>query len=127
MPNYPLCIRKPEPGAWEINAFPPFSNLGRVLAKVQQDGAILVTPSWSTQPRLPQLLEIVIEHPRLLKPGKDLVQLQGEARCGGPLHSKLVTIILGQPSNEPSSNMTAHCDDGESFVVQGKSIPLLLM
>ena len=64
-----------------------------------------------------------------------------------PLHSKLallVTIISGQPSKvqayqerlqpsfvmrgerESSSNKTAHCVDGESFVVQGKSILLLL-
>ena len=71
-----------------------------------------------------------------------------EARCGAPLHSKLallVTIIPGQPSKmqayqqqlqpsfvipgekETSSNMMAHCDDGESFVAHGKSIPLLLL
>ena len=82
----------------------PFIILGRVLAKVQQDAAtgILVTPFWSTQLWFPHLLEIVIEHPRLLKPGKDLLQLPGKLDVVHPLHSKLallVTIISGLPSN----------------------------
>ena len=102
----------------------------RVLAKVQQDGAtgILVTPCWSTQPWFPQLPEMVIEHPSLLKPGNDLLQLQGKLDVVHPLHSKLAlldTIISGQLSmvqayqqqlqpsfvmpgeKEPSSNMAA--------------------
>ena len=84
-------------------AFLPFSILGRVLAKVQQDGAtgMLVTLLWSTQPWFPQLLEMVIEHPRMLTPGKDLLQLQGKLDVLHPLHSKLsllVTIISGQHS-----------------------------
>ena len=65
--------------------FTPFSILGRLLAKVQQDGAtgMLVTPLWSTQP------------------GKGLLQLQGKLDVVHPLHSKLAllaTVILGQPS-----------------------------
>ena len=53
----PFVSWKLEPGAWAVNAFslkfyafPPFSILGRVLAKVQQDGAtgLLVKPFWST-------------------------------------------------------------------------------
>ena len=159
---HPFVSWNPEPGAWAIDAFsiswtdlkfyafPPFSILGRVLAKVQQDGAtgMLVTPLWSTQPWFPQLLEMVIEHPCMLTPGNDLLQLQGKLDVLHPLHSKLsllVTIISGQHSKvlayrqqlHPSfampgekgqrNNMIAHCDDGESFVVHGKSIPLLLM
>ena len=151
-----------KPGAWVIDAFsiswtdikfyafPPFSILGRVLAKVQQDGAtgMLVTPLWSTQSWFPQLLEMVIEHLRMLTLGKDLLQLQGKLDVLHPLHSKLsllVAIISGHYSKvlayrqqlHPSfvmpgekgqrSNMIAHCDDGESFVVHGKSIRLLLM
>ena len=158
----PFVSWKPEPGAWAVNAFslcwtalkfyafPPFSILERVLAKVQQDGAtgMLVTPFWSTQPWFPQLLELLIDHPRLIQPKKDLLQLNGRLDMVHPLHSKLallVTIISGQPSKvqayqqriqpsfvmpgerEPNSNTTAHCVDGESFVVDGKSIPLLLL
>ena len=112
---HPFVSWKPEPGAWAIDAFSiswtdlkfyaflPFSILGRVLAKVQQDGAtgMLATPLWSPQPWFPQLLEMVIEHPRMLTPGKDLLQLQGKLDVLHPLHSKLsllVTIISGQHS-----------------------------
>ena len=112
---HPFVSWQPEPGAWAINAFsicwadfmfyafPPFSILGKVLAKVQQDGAtgMLVTPLWPTQPWFPQPLELVIEHPRVLKPGKHLLQLQGKLDVLHPLHSKLsllVTVISGQPS-----------------------------
>ena len=73
----PFVSWKPEPGEWAVNtfslcwtdlklyAFLPFSILGRVLAKVQQDGAtgMLVTPFWFTQPWFPQLLELLIDHP----------------------------------------------------------------
>ena len=135
--------------ALKFYAFPSFSILGRVLAKVQQDGAtgMLVTPFWSTQPWFPQLLELLIDHPRLLQPMKDLLQLNGRLDMVHPLHSKLallVTIISGHPSKvqayqqrlQPSfvmpgkrehySNTTAHSFDGESFVVHWKSILLLL-
>ena len=157
---HPFVSWKPEPGAWAINAFSicwtnlifyafsPFSILGRVLAKVQQVRAtgILVAPFWSTQPWFPQLLEMLIEHPLKLKPGKDLLQIKGKMNMVHPLHSKLallVMVISGQPSKvqayqqllptscvmpgekEQSDSMTVHCDDGESFVLHGKSIPLL--
>ena len=159
---HPFASWKLEPGAWAIDsfsiswtalqfyAFPPFSILGRVLAKVQHVGAtgMLVTPLWSTQPWFPQLLEMVIEHPCMLTPGNHLLQLQGKLDVLHSLHSKLsllVTIISGQHSKvqayrqqlHPSfvmpeekgqrNSMIAHCDDGESFVVHRKSIPLLLM
>ena len=58
---------KPEPGAWatdafflnwhslQFYAFPPFSIIGKVLAKIKQDEArgILIVPLWSTQPWFP--------------------------------------------------------------------------
>ena len=119
------------------------------LASWEEDGGtgMLVTPFWSTQPWFPQLLELLIDHPRLLQPKQDL-QRNGRLDMVHPLHSKLallVTIISGQPSKvqayqqrlqpsfvmpgerEPNSNTTAHCVDWESSVVHGKSIPLLLL
>ena len=157
---HPFVSWKLGPGAWAINAFsicwtnlifyafPPFSILGRVLAKVQQDRAmgILVAPFWSTQPWFPQLLEMLIEHPQKLKPGKDLLQIKGKVDMVHPLHLKLallVMVISGQPSKvqayqhllptscvmpgekEQSDCMTVHCNNGESFVLHGKSIPFL--
>ena len=76
--------------ALKFYAFPPFSILGRVLAKVQQDGdtGMLVTLFWSTEPWFPQLLELLIDHPRILQPRKDL-QLNGKLDMVHPLHSKL--------------------------------------
>ena len=87
----PFVSWKPEPGAWAVNAFslcwtalkfyafPPCSILGKVLAKVQQDGATgkWMTLFWSTQLWFPQLLELLIDHPRMLQPRKDLLQLNG--------------------------------------------------
>ena len=111
----PFVSWKSEPGVWAVNAFslcwttpkfyafPPFSILGRVLAKVQQDGAtgMLVTPFWPTQPWFPQLLELLIDHPRMLRPRKDLLQVNGRLDMVHPLHSKLVLLVMiisGQPS-----------------------------
>ena len=101
---------------------------------------MLVAPFWSTQPWFPQLLELLIDHPRLLQPPKDLLQLNGRLDMVHPLHSKLallVTIISGQPSKiqayqqwlqpsfvmpgerEPNSNTTAHCIDGRVLSCKG--------
>ena len=157
LPTYPICVL--ETGSWGVGSecllplldcsqvlcFPSLSILGRVLVKVQQDGAtgMLVTPFWSTQPWFPQLLELLTDHPRLLQPKKVLLQLNGRLDMVHPLHSKmalLVTIISGQPSKlqayqqwlqpsfvmpeewEPNSNTTA-----QSFVVHRKSMLLLLL
>ena len=134
---------------WAVNAFslcwtalkfyasPPISILGRVLVKVQQDGVtgMLVTLFWFTQ-----LLELLIDHPQLLQPAKDLLQLNGRLDMVHPLHSKmalLVTIISGQPprvqayqqwlqpsfvmpgEREPNSNTTAHLSMGRILSCTG--------
>ena len=70
----------PEPGALAVDAFsiswsnqkfyafPPFSLLTRVLAKIQNDVALvlLIAPTWSTQPWYPMLLQLAIARPVLL-------------------------------------------------------------
>lgn len=45
--------------------FPPFSLIGRCLAKIKKDQAVvtMVTPIWQAQPWYPMLLEMSIEHP----------------------------------------------------------------
>ena len=69
----------PEPGALAIDAFsiswsnqkfyafPPFSLLTRVLAKIRNDVALvlLIAPTWSTQPWYPMLLQLAIARPVL--------------------------------------------------------------
>ena len=91
---HPFVSWKPEPGAWAINAFsicwadfmfyafPPFSILRKVLAKVQQDGAtgMQVTPLWPTQPWFPRVL-------------KQLLQLQGKLDVLHP--PSFETVSLG--------------------------------
>ena len=70
----------PEPGALAIDAFsiswsnqkfyafPPFSLLTRVLAKIRNNVApvLLIAPTWSTQPRYLMLLQLAIARPLLL-------------------------------------------------------------
>ena len=95
-----------------------------VLAKVQQDDAtgMLVTTFWSTQPWFPQLLELLIDHPRLLQPKKDLLQLNRRLDMVHPLHSKLaflVTIISGQPSKVQAYNPHLYClERGNQTAIQ---------
>ena len=49
-------------------AHPPFALLGRVLQKVEQEGATitLLAPLWSAQPWFPKLVRLAIEPPRIL-------------------------------------------------------------
>jgi len=70
----------PEPGAVAVDAisiswsyqkfyaFPPFSLLTRVLAKIQNDVTLvlLIAPTWSTQSWYPMLLQLAIACPVLL-------------------------------------------------------------
>ena len=77
---------KPDPGAWFYNAFPrpwsdlvlyvfpPFSLMGEVLAKIQENQvqkAIVIAPFWSTSHWYPTLLSTLFMRPRLLprRPG----------------------------------------------------------
>ena len=131
------------------SGFPTYVHLSKHPGKSLGEGStgwchrdvgdtVLVQPNRGSH-SFPQLLD----HPRLLQPKKDLLQLNRRLDMVHPLHSKLallVTIISGQPSKvqayqqwlqplfvmpgerEPNSNTTAHCVDGESFVVHRKSI-----
>ena len=50
-------------------AFSPFSLIGKVLRKIQEDRvtAILITPTWQSQPWYPWLLKMNIKNPILLR------------------------------------------------------------
>ena len=99
---------KPEPGAWAVDAFhlswkpltfyafPPFSLIGRVLRKVQQEEAegILVVPLWTTQPWFPHLLRLLIDHPRIVSPPKHLLYLPGRPDVIHPLHHMLTIMVV---------------------------------
>jgi len=99
---------KPEPGAWDVNAFSlnwgnlfgyifaPFNITGRVLVKIQQDLAnpIMVVPFWPSQSWYPQFLRM-IDHrytPLLLRPHRRLLQLPGTETLH-PLHQHLSLLV----------------------------------
>ena len=79
---------KPDPAAMAIDAFqqdwntvrgyafPPFALVGRCLAKIAKEQAdlILVTPAWQSQSWYPRIMHMVVDHPVLFPPEKDLLQ-----------------------------------------------------
>jgi hypothetical protein len=83
------CSWKPDPNASFVDAFtvdwskylsfifPPFSLIGRCLQKVMEDRAecIMVVPVWTTQVWYNKVLELLIEHPRILPQQEDLLYL----------------------------------------------------
>ena len=99
---------KPEPGAWAVDAFhlswkpltfyafPPFSLIGWVLRKVQQEEAegILVVPLWTTQLWFPHL-RLLVDHPRIVSPQKHLLYLPGRSDGIHLLHHMLTIVSIG--------------------------------
>jgi len=79
--------------------FPPFSIVGRVLAKIKQDEAeaLVIVPCWQTRPWFPQLVEIVKPGtlPIKINANKHLLTLPG-TNFIHPLHAQLnlVAAIL---------------------------------
>ena len=71
-------------------AFPPFSLLPRVLAKIIQDKAtgLLFVPKWTTQSWFPLVLTLLIQHPRLIAPCRDLT---ATASSGTPTTQEAIT------------------------------------
>ena len=150
---------KPEPQAWAVDvfslnwkdmfyAFPPFSVLGRVLSKIkmEQASAILVLPLCPTQPWFTVMMDLLVDHPWLVKPNPNNLLNKGNPLLLHPLHTKLsplVTLLSGQPletlayckalpnsspmpgERVPQGNMTPLYDNGEHIVTNGKLIPLL--
>ena len=78
--NSCYCSWKPDPNAAHIDAFltnwnkfkfyafPPFSLILRVLAKIKADRAtgLLICPLWPTQPWFPKLMQMIIDVPLIL-------------------------------------------------------------
>ena len=150
----------PDPNAFAVDAytvswqdikfyaFPPFSLIPRVLAKIIQDKAtgILIIPKWTTQSWFPLMLTLLIQHSRVISPCRELLYLPQQPQVVHPLHKKLsllAVLLSGIPSRvsahhsqlQPSSrnhgdlvlecNMTPFSEDGRDFVLQGKYIPCL--
>ena len=98
---------RPDPEAIAIDAFmqswtldyvylfPPFSLIGRVLQKIQQDAAtaILLMPVWPTKAWFPTALRMLAAHPVLLP--RQCIMLPQDPQMQHPLcHLKLAAILV---------------------------------
>ena len=95
---------KPDPAAHAVDAyllpwnnfrfyaFPPFSQIGRVLQKVHQDQAegLLVVPNWPTQQWFPNVMSMLVARPLLLPP--TVAPLQ-DSSAVHPLHQKMSLLV----------------------------------
>ena len=117
----------PEPGAMAVDAlsiswanlkcyaFPPFSLLAQVLAKIRNDKALvlLITPVWTTQTWYPLLLQLAVQQPILLPrkgnlltlphsqelhPLKDSLRLAAWMLSGDRLQSEAFLMMQSQSS-----------------------------
>ena len=82
-------------------AFPPFSIIGRVIKKVEEEGGLItaVVPRWSTKLWYPRLLEMTRGEPLLLP--KDSLYLPQTPRLKHPLQSmRLIACQLEGLSEE---------------------------
>jgi hypothetical protein len=145
---------RPDPSACHIDAFtmswtrtfnyafPPFSLIGRVLQKMEEEEAtlILVIPLWPNRPWFPRILQRLVDHPVLL-PGR-CIFLPQEPEKNHPLRTmKLAACKLsGRPSLwrdfrrrlPPSysshgegalkNSTTSISRDGNVFAVNGKAV-----
>ena len=74
------CTRRPDPGAWQIDvllayAFPPFSLIPRVLAKIEQENCrvLFKAPFWPCQPWFPRLINLLVHRPVILPRRADIL------------------------------------------------------
>ena len=128
-------------------AFPPFILLSWLLAKVQRDQAtmILVCPLWPAQHWFPQLLNLLIDFPRLIPPEYKLL-LPWDSTIKHPLNQDLQLLELKISGNtiltqEFQKKLPQSCqgnidkllrkgthsisDSGYLLLRKGTSIPLL--
>ena len=101
IPTYIFWL--PDPNAYAVNAFtvswtdlqiyafPPFNLIPRVLAWIVTDHAtgLLIIPQWTTQSWFPQMLNLLIQHPRQIAPHKDLLRIPHQPHMVHPLYKKL--------------------------------------
>ena len=94
----------PDPQAWEEDvlslnwtclwayAFPPFPLLPDVIAKARREPGelILVAPMWPTRTWFPDLLDLLVDHPRSLPQRPDLLRQPHQ----GPTHGNLEALNL---------------------------------
>lgn len=154
-----FCSWKPDPEAKYFDAFsfkwtqfqlcyifPPFSLITRCLQKLKAEVAKgwMVVPLWTSQPWMGTLLQLLVDHPRLIM-GKDVLTHPSTAEPHPLLkHTSLMACLLSgnpyenraylqraqkslwHPGNLAQRSSTGHTSEGgPSFVIDGISIPLI--
>ena len=126
-------------------AFPPFSLVGRLLAKVEQEGVdvCVVLPLWTTQPWFSQVLRLLIDVPWILPAYPGILRLPQQTDRVHPLYPRLRLTcfrLSGNPlkvkdfqqslplsyathgEDQQSCNMGRTSRDGCCFAVNGRLI-----
>ena len=152
---------KADPLSWKTNAFhlvwthlsayafPPFTQINRVLLKVQREKAqlLLITPNWPTQAWWPLILSMSVADPVLITAREDLLTLPPQ-NLKHPLKTSLALvawIVSGNPMTNtkyqqglqalslhhgdqaPLNNTKQLGLNGIAGLTQGKVIPLRLI
>ena len=75
-------------------AFPPFSLIGAVLAKIKQEqcSGIMVTPWWKTQVWFPMMIKLLVNFPVLLPP--NILTLPWNKSVQHPLDRKMKFLAI---------------------------------
>ena len=102
-----------------VYLFPPFSLIAKTLQKVRADvsEAIMIAPIWPTQVWFCQLMELLIDIPRILPLRKDLLTLPG-THTVHPLYPNL-TLMACRLSGDHSKNKTFQLELPKSFLDRG--------
>jgi len=100
---------RPDPNCYLVDAFtvnwkdlkaylfPPFSLIGRVLQKIQNDRAtvLMIVPNWPTQPWFTTLHEMMVGHPVIINPGQSNLLFPSNPELVHPMWKiKLIACIL---------------------------------
>ena len=132
----PYVSYKPDSGAVAVNAFklnwqlylsymfPPFSILGRVLQKLQEDEAqaVLIAPLWPTQVWFTKLLGMICSTPVLLPHSKKILMHPGDASLVHPLHASL-KLMACRVSGRYSQTKAYQMSLPELFLQPGEDLP----
>ena len=130
--------RRPDPEAYAIDAFsltwandvfymfPPFSLIGRILQKVQEEGteAVIVAPIWTTQSWWPSLLSLICGKCYQVQKTRQHLYLPHDPDREYPIKKMNLGVfyISGRNSKTGESNReqeTSFCNPGE--MVQSKN------
>ena len=150
------CAWKPDPFCMSVDAFlhewgndynyifPPFSLVGKVLQKIEQDKAtaILICPLWLTQSWFSKLLRLLMDCPRYFCREADTMTNPSQPRGKLPKMEILVCLVSGNHSKRrtfqngqgqslcPHGGTLLSCStnhtsrSGKSLQLRGKSILL---